>query len=247
MRRIFTSFLALTLFGGLFVTLAPSADAGSAACTGEQVRVRGRVTDAATGLPLDETTSVEYYEPDGTPIDGDGTDGTSRWAECFDPGTQIKIKFVADHYRAEWWDDAPGQGSATTITVPGPGPIVANAALTPKGRVIAGRVTNANGVPKFGSVNIWRLVGGVWKNIDGIASDAHTGWYEFVVPATGRYRVHADVDHHKSRFATSATHLSAGRVVIVGNATVFVNDVHVRVPYCPGPSASFCIPPGFTT
>jgi hypothetical protein len=28
---------------------------------------------------------------------------------------------------------------------------------------------------------------------------------------------------------------------------VFVNDVDVRVPYCPGPTDDFCVPAGFNS
>ena len=108
-------------------------------------------------------------------------------------------------------------------------------------------MTNASGVPKFASVGIWRQTSTGWRSIDGIGNDEATGWYSFVVPAPGRYRVSAGVDHHKARFATSATHLSVGRIVTIGVPTTFVNDVHVRVPYCPGPTDDICVPAGFLT
>ena len=245
MRRIIFSLLALALVGALYSSAPSAAQTAEGTCSGSEVEVRGRVTDAATGQPLSEVTSVELSDAGG-PVDGFGTEPDSRYSFCVLPGTYY-LKFVADHYRPEWHNNQPNFASATAIPVASPGPVVVNAALTPKGRVIAGRVTNSNGVPKFASVNIWRQTSAGWQNIDGIANIEGNSWYEFVVPAPGRYRVHADVDHHKSRFATAATHLSAGRIITIGVGTTFVNDVHVRVPYCPGPTDNFCIPPGFLT
>ena len=165
------------------------------------------MTDAATGLPLSETTSVEIGGVSVKYEDGIGTNAASRWSTCLVPGT-YKIKFVADSYRPEWYHDQPNVTLATVITVAPPGPVIVNEALVPRGRVIAGRVTNASGVPKFGSVGIWRRTSTGWRSIDGIGNDGATGWYSFVVPGPGRYRVSAGVDHHKARFATSATHLT---------------------------------------
>lgn len=241
MRRRFSLLLVLVLATTAAVGLAPRAGAGPGSC----VEVRGRVRDAATGLPLAEVTSVELADAGG-PIDGFGTDENSRYSICVVPGT-YHIKFVADDYRPEWYHDQPNFASATPITVAGPDPVVVNEALVPRGRVIAGRVTNASGVPKFASVGIWRRTSTGWHSIDGIGNDEATGWYSFVVPGPGRYRVSAGVDHHKARFATSATHLSAGRIITIGVPTTFVNDVHVRVPYCPGPTDDICVPAGFLT
>jgi hypothetical protein len=123
--------------------------------------------------------------------------------------------------------------------------MVANASLTPKGLVIAGRVTNANGVAKFASVGVWRLTSRGWRPYDGIANTEGKGWYEFHAPGPGRYRIEADVDHHKSRWATSATHLSAARTFTVNATHPLIDDGHIRVPYCPGPTDAFCVPAGF--
>jgi hypothetical protein len=233
--------LVFALAATAVVGLVPPAGAGPAPC----VEVKGRVRDLATGLPLAEVTSVELADAGG-PIDGFGTDENSRYSVCVVPGVYY-IKFVADDYRPEWYHDQPNFASATPIAVTGPDPIVVNEALVPRGRVIAGRVTNASGVPKFGSVGIWRQTSTGWHSIDGIGNDEATGWYSFVVPGPGRYRVSAGVDHHKARFATSATHLSAGRIITIGVATTFIDDVHVRVPYCPGPTDDICVPAGFLT
>jgi hypothetical protein len=243
MRRITFPFLALALLGGLFTLLTPPAGAGDG-CAPGQVELRGRVRDAATGLPLDEVTGVEVYVG-SVPYDGYGTDENSRYSICLPPGS-YKIRWFADNYRIEWYQDQPNNAEATEITLaPGSDPVVANASLTPRGRVIAGRVTNLNGVPKFASVGIWRLTSTGWKPYDGIANNLGNGWYEFHAPGPGRYRIEADVDHHKSRWATSATHLSAARTFVLGVQATFINDGHIRVPYCTTGGGDFCVPPGF--
>lgn len=242
MRHRLGLLLVLALAATAVAGLTTPAGAGPVPC----VDVKGRVTDAATGLPLSETTSVEIGGVSIKYEDGVGTNAASRWSTCLVPGT-YKIKFRADSYRPEWYHDQPNVTLATVITVAPPGPVIVNEALVPRGRVIAGRVTNASGVPKFASVGIWRQTSTGWHSIDGIGNDEATGWYSFVVPGPGRYRVSAGVDHHKARFATSATHLSVGRIVTIGVPTTFVNDVHVRVPYCPGPTDDICVPAGFLT
>jgi len=42
--------------------------------------------------------------------------------------------------------------------------------------------------------------------------------------------------------------LRHARVVVVapGDASTFVNDVHIRVPYCHA-APDFCVPPGFNS
>ena len=181
MHRLAALLLALTLFGAGLAVTAPVALAGGP-CTGSEVEVRGRVTDAATGLPLNEVTSVEVVGVSFKYEDGFGTDPASRYSICLAPGT-YKIKFVADSYRTEWFDDEANPIDATVIDANGPGPVVANAALTPKGRVIAGRVTNMAGAPRFASIGIWRLTPGGWRSIDGIGNDMPQ-WH-VVLPGAG--------------------------------------------------------------
>jgi hypothetical protein len=219
-------------------------------CGGGTVEVRGIVRDAATGLPLPETANVDIYPAGvGDSIDGGGTDAASRYTYCAPIGDgDIKIRFDADNYRPEWWNDQPNRTSATIIDVDAGGPVIANAALTPNGRVIAGRVTNMRGVPKFASVGIWqRQANGRWRSIDGEGNDERTGWYSYRVPTNGRYRVSACVDNHWCQWATSADRLRDARTVVVGPSTTFVNDVHVRVPFCRRSPPDFCVPWGFLT
>ena len=116
MHRLAALLLALTLFGaGRRPSPRRSALAGGP-CTGSEVEVRGRVTDAATGLPLNEMTSVEIV---GVSLQVRGRlRHRSRQPLVLDrawsPGT-YKIKFVADSYRPEWYDDQPNLIGATVI------------------------------------------------------------------------------------------------------------------------------------
>jgi hypothetical protein len=256
MRRITFSFLALALLAGAATSLAQPAGGqvpeGGPACEAGHVEVRGTVRDAATGLLLPETANVDIYEDDGTPRDGGGTDSNSRYVYCAPiVDGDIKIRFDGDNYRPEWWDDQPNNASATVIDIAPEtvSPVIANARLTPNGRVIAGRVTNMNGVPKFASVGIWRRgADGVWRGIDGEGNDPRTGWWSYRVPSYGRYRVNACVDSHWCQWATSADRMRFARTIIVSpsDPVTYVNDVHVRVPYCHA-APDFCVPWGFLT
>jgi hypothetical protein len=258
MRRILLPLLPLLLFGALVATSVPTASGQEApdgastegTCGPGTVEVRGVVRDAATGLRLTETANVDIYNADGSPRDGGGTEPNSSYVYCAPVADgDIKIRFDADHYKPEWWDNQPSNAAATVIDVDVPGPTIANASLVPDGRVIAGRVTNMNGVPKFASIGISRRnAAGNWVSIDGIGNDPATGWYSFRVPSYGRYRVNACVDSHWCQWATSADRLRFARTVVVapGDASTFVNNVHVRVPYCHA-APTFCVPPGFNS
>lgn len=245
MRRLRSLLLVVALVAPL-LAIGTGAAGGATPCDASPgtVLVRGRLTDAATGLPLDEVASVEFYEPDGTDIDGGGSDENGRWYGCFPPG-DMKIKFVADSYRPEWWDDQPNLAAATVVSVPAApsDPIVANAALTPKGKVLSGRVTNTAGRARFASVEIWRLTSAGWRPVDGIGNDPATGLWSFRVPHLGRYRISAGVDHHWARWYDNDTRLRFARVVVVTEATTFFSGLDIHVPYCTSPI--ICVPPGF--
>lgn len=245
MRRTLLALVAtLTVLGGsLFVSAAPAGAGG--ACGPGLVEVKGRVRDLATGQPVPETTSVGVYVA-GESIDGLGTDAASRWSTCLIPGS-YQFDFSADSYRHEFFHDAADVGSATPVTVSLPGPVVVNESLTPKGRVLAGRVTNAVGQPKFASVVIWRLTSVGWRAIDGIANDLPSGAWSFRVPMTGRYRVSADVDHHTSEFWNNKSRLSQATIINVTSATTFVSGINLSLAYCTSSADEFCIPPGFYT
>ena len=245
MRRAATVLLAglALLATSLVVGVAPPAAAGSP-CPGGEVEVRGRIRDAATTLPLDEVTSVEVSQAD-IPVDGFSTGPDSRYSFCLLPGAYT-IKFVADSYRPEFYDDQPDATSATPVIVSLPGPVVVNASLTPRGRVLAGRLTNAAGQPRFGSIGIWRLTSVGWRPIDGIANQLPSGRWSFRVPFVGKYRVSADVDHHISEFWNNKPRLSLATTINVTSATTYISGIDHTVSYCTT-SANICQPPGFNT
>lgn len=253
MRRFLITLLAAAAFLGLPALVTPSPAAAGEPCGTGQVEVKGTVRDAATGLLLPEVANVDVFTPGGTAIDGDGTNpATSRYSYCAPiAGGDITIRFGADNYRREWWDDRPSLATADVIDVDGvgPGPIVANVWLTPNGRVIAGRVTNRRGVPQFASVGIFRQApGGRWVGIDGVGNHpAPPGWWSYRVPSYGRYKVNACVDNHWCQWATSANRRSRSRAIVVTASTTYINNVHVRVPFCRTSPADFCIPWGFLT
>lgn len=253
MRRLLVTLLAAAALLGLPALLGPTpAGAGDGPCATGQVEVRGVVRDAATGLLLPEVANVDIYEPDGDDIDGGGTDpATSRYTYCAPIADgDIKIRFDADNYRPEWWNDQPDLASADVFDIDGgdPGPIIANVRLTPNGRVIAGRVTNMAGQPRFASVGIFRQArNGRWVSIDGEGNMMPSGWWSYRVPSYGRYKVNACVDNHWCQWATSADRRSVSRTIVVNASTTYVNNVHVRVPFCRSSPPDFCVPWGFLT
>ena len=233
----------LTVLGGSLLVVPGPAGAGGP-CPVGQVEVRGRVRDAATGQPVAETTSVGIYVG-GVSFDGEGTDpATSRWTTCLLPG-DYQFDFTADSYRHEFFHDAPDVGAAATVPVALPGPVIVNESLVPKGRVLAGRVTNAAGQPRFASIGIWRLTSVGWRPIDGIANDMPSGTWSFRVPLVGRYRVMAEVDHHWSEFWNDRTRLSQATVVNVTSGTTFISGIDLDLAYCTAATPDFCRPPGF--
>ena len=245
-RPTITLVATIAVLGGSLLVASPSApaSAGTISCEAGTVLVQGRVRDAATTLPLAEVTSVGVYQ-DGISIDGEGTGPDSRWATCLAPG-DYSFDFMADSYRHEFFHDAPDVGAAAVVPVALPGPVVVNESLVPKGRVIAGRVTNAVGAPKPASIGIWRLTSAGWRSIDGIGNDMPSGRWSFRVPYVGRYRISADVDHHTSEFWRNKSRLSLATTINVTSATTFISGVDLDLSYCTT-SASICRPPGFTS
>lgn len=237
-RRARLILLIAALAAPLLVTSGGPA-AGGGPCESGHVEARGLVSDAATGLPLGEVTSVEH-EPigPGTPADGGSTNANSRFSVCLLPG-EYQFTFRADSYRVD-------QAAGVQVTLELPGPMVITPELTPRGRVIAGRVTNMNGASRFASIGIFRQApNGRWVGIDGEGNQMPSGWWSYRVPSYGRYKVNACVDNHWCQWAPSANRRSLSRTIVVGPSTTFINNVHIRVPFCRSSPPDFCIPWGF--
>ena len=143
----------------MIVSLLSSAliagSASAAHCPVGQFSIGGAVTDAATGLPLTEVTSVGITQLDGPYVDGAGTNLASEWGQCV-PAGQYSVSFAADSYYIEWWNDAYSAGDATTITVDQDRADI-DVSLD-RLTVIVGRVVDANtGVGLSGSIHVENL------------------------------------------------------------------------------------------
>ncbi len=240
MRRLLAPLL---LLGALALTPSP-ASAGT--CTGGTVEVAGRVTDAVTGLRLAEVTSVEFEAVGGGAVsDGFGTLlPSSRWDDCVEPG-DYTLSFHADSYRPEWWEDTD-IAHADVISITPSGDFTGlDAALTPRGRVLAGQITSVRGRALDASIGIWRLTSAGWRSIDGIGNDHATGRWSYRVPALGRYRVSAFVDHYSARWYDGDLRLRDARVLIVTASTDAITGVDIALPYCPASTGPPCVPPNF--
>lgn len=233
----------------LTASLAAIPTAEGAHCAPAEFSVSGAVTDELTGLPLDRVTSVEYSLTDGTPYDGDGTDpATSTFDSCLDAGSYI-IRFFADDYYIEWYDDVATSGAATVITgLAGDHATDIDAALTPY-PVITGRVTDSRtGAPLFTSVGLTNAANG--DGLDGEGTDAN-GVYRFVLnpdyyPVPGTYLVNFSADFHWSEWFDNAKKKSKATVISISADSGIVSGIDAELKPCGRPSPDFCIPGGFS-
>lgn len=237
-RRTLGAVVLLTLVAGLSVTLAPPAAAG--ACDPGLTQLTGRLTSSQSGVGL--PGRVDLFD-ESAPLYGFDTEPNGTFFNCLDPGT-YRFRFSAIGHRTEWFNNRT-TGATANLVPAGGDPIVANANLRPRDGLIMGRVTNLNGVPKFASVTHHRATPFGWIGIDN--GGTLEGWYAVSGLPNGRYRIRADVDHHKSRWASSAARLSLARTFVISPTNRSYVNAHIRVPYCPGPTDDFCIPPGFFT
>jgi hypothetical protein len=230
------------------VVLAPSR-ASAGACGPGEGRITGRVTDALTLRPLAQVTSVGVQEVSGGFDDGFATNpATSRYDVCVPGGAEYTIQFFADDYRIEYWNDAPDLASADPIeVVPGSEHLGVNAALTPAGKILAGRVTNLSGRPLFASIGIWRRTSVGWRSIDGDGSDPLNGRWWARVPRSGRYRVSFAADHYHARWYDGDTRLRFARVIVVPEGQSVTTGIDVQLPYCPSSTGPPCFPAGFNS
>jgi hypothetical protein len=244
MRRIAFPILTLALLGGLFTFLTSSASAGTTPpCDGGESLLRGVIRDASNDAAI-AGAEINVVDDAENPVDQVVTNGNGRYQACYPNGT-YHLKFTAEYHRLQWYAKSANFESSSDVVLSGE-TVVANAELTPKGRVLAGRVTNNGGVPKFASVTIWRLTPSGWRSYDNIGNDLPSGRWWFRVPAVGRYRVNACVDSHWCRWATNATRLRFARNLNITTADTYLTDVDIRTPYCHA-APDFCVPAGFLT
>ena len=124
--------------------------------------------------------------------------------------------------------------SSFEVEVSGGGPIIHNISLTPRGRVISGRVTDMAGAPRFASISIWRrMPNGGWRSIDGEGNQTPTGIWSYRVPVHGPDRVNAAVDRHWARWYDGDTRLRFARTIVVNASTTSISRLNIRVPHCP--------------
>ena len=244
MRRIIFSLLVLTLVGGLFTVLTPTAEAGTTPpCDSGETLLRGTLRDASNGAAIPDA-EVEVFDDLGDPFDEIVTGPNGRYQACYVDGT-YHLLFSGEFHRSIWYAKSADFASSSDVVLAGT-TVTANSTRTPAGRVLSGRVTNNGGVPKFASVSIWRRTPTGWRAYDNIGNDLPSGRWWFRVPAVGRYRVNACVDSHSCRWATNATRLRFARNLNITTPDTYVTDVDIRTPYCHA-APDFCVPPGFLT
>lgn len=238
--------LAVALVGALFTLSSPPASAGTVPpCDPGETLLRGQLRDEATGLPI-QGAEINVHDDLGNGFDQVVTGANGRYQACYVDDT-YHLLFTHDSYRSEWFDNSADFASSSAVVLAGGEPVGASASLVPKGRVLAGRVTNLGGVAKFASISIWRRTPSGWRAYDNIGNDLPSGKWSFRVPGVGRYRVNACVDHHWCRWAESETRLRFARNLNVTASTTYLADVDIRVPYCTTGGGAFCVPPGFLT
>ncbi len=185
--------------------------------------LRGTVTDAVTGLPI-EGIWVEVYDLSQNysgyrPRPTRTATTSSRRSPPVVTGSMSAGD--ADHLE-EWHHDAASFGAATTVTVTSKGIITANESLTPYG-TLDGTVTDAvTGLPIDGAgVNLYDASG----NHLGTAYANINGYYKFEDRAPGSYRVRFEGGNYSLEWYHSvATFGTASAVTVNPGATTTVNE-----------------------
>lgn len=108
--------LAIVVTVAALSTVLAGIPASAGHCPEGSFQLAGTVTDAATGLPLAEVTSVGITQLDGPYVDGAGTNALSEWSQCV-PAGLYSVSFAADSYYIEWWNDAFTAADASVIVV----------------------------------------------------------------------------------------------------------------------------------
>ncbi len=157
--------------------------------------VRGRVTDKATGLPI-EGVFVEVLDLNGSRVETDFTkaDGTYQTPETL-PSGQYLVRFNANSnyasctYVSAYYGGALRQEDAARVTVSAPTPAVAIDAELTRGSILFGRLTDqSTGAPiTSGAVTVFDAQGRVVNN--GIVTFLG-GWYTTTGLPSGSYKLY---------------------------------------------------------
>lgn len=101
----------------------------------------GTITDEVSGQPLDNVMVAALHASTYGLAQATFTDAAGAYALDLDPG-DYKLEFVDldGRHTMEWYDDLPGDGIGSAVTVTAPG--TADAALPPRTGAIAGTVTD---------------------------------------------------------------------------------------------------------
>ncbi len=222
-------------------------------------RLRRRGRCAATsrgGAPMRGRPGCRLAEADQRRHLPPGRDtGRRRRDECGQPVRRLRpgragrlpsSRFRADSYRVEWGTTTRWLATSHR-RAGGPGGH-RQAALTPDGRVLAGRVTNMDGAPRFASISIWR-------GHPTAAGGPSTARATIPARASGRIGSRPTAVTASTRPSTTTGPVgtaarpacaSPGRLVVGPDDHLHPRRRHPCA-VLPGPTDDFCIPPGFNS
>jgi hypothetical protein len=152
--------------------------------------IRGTVTAAGDGVPLEDIGVTVYDAASGSFVTSDSTDATGvyRIGSLVAGNYKLRFQDYGGDYLSEYYDDEPDQESADLITVAAGVTTTVDAALTP-GAVVRGTITaQGSGVPLEDiTVTLYDAPSGDY--VTSVSSDA-TGVYRIGSRAAGSYKLY---------------------------------------------------------
>lgn len=227
--------LAIVLTVSLLSSVLVAGSAGAIDCPSGQFSIGGVVTDAATGLPLTEVTSVGITQLDGSYADGAGTNADSEWGQCV-PAGQYSVGFAADSYYVEWWNNAYNAADATVIVVDQDRADI-DASLD-RLTVIVGQVVDAKtGVGLSGSIHVENLAG-TYLDGEGSLGD---GTFSLTLNHVGQrlnpdsYLIGFQMDGHWAEWYDDARRKSRATPVVTDRGVLVIDLGVIELRQCPRP------------